>query len=150
MFAGFTSRSPAGSDVAFMLRPVGVPAAAPQRAPRHAEWHRLTLADGERTTLHVAAYDLARFKVRAVRLRRPLPLPAWCAREGVEEALVGGFFIRGGRHDGRPLGELRTPRLRPSPRPLRRALARAPGRGRIDGRRGADRPPHRAARVPSR
>ena len=25
---------------------------------------------------------------------RPTPLPAWCARHGVAEALVGGFFVR--------------------------------------------------------
>lgn len=75
------------------------------RPPSHLERHRLTLADGLRTTVHVASYRLDRTDVRVVRLRRAQPLATWCEREGVEEALVGGFFDRA---DGdRPLGELR-------------------------------------------
>ena len=38
-------------------------------------------------------------------LRRPQKLAPWCASRGVQEALVGGFFVRPG---GVPLGELRT------------------------------------------
>ncbi len=76
--------------------------------PAHLRRHRLTLADGARTTLHVAEHDLARTEVRVVRLRRPEPLEAWCARERVGEALVGGFYLRGPRGALTPLGELRT------------------------------------------
>jgi hypothetical protein len=83
------------------IRPV---VAAPQ-LPSHVERLRLDLADGAQTTLHIARYDLARTAVRVVRLPRAEPLAAWCARHGVEEAMVGGFFIR---PDGLPLGELRT------------------------------------------
>ena len=75
-----------------------------RRSPRHVS--RLRLAAG--TTLHVAAYPLASTEVRVVRLRRPEPLESWCRREGVDDAIVGGFFIRGGRRDYPPLGELRT------------------------------------------
>ena len=78
------------------------------RSARHLTRHRLSLAGGAGTTLHVAEYALDRTLVRVVRLRRPMPLEAWCAREGVEEALVGGFFARGGADDYVPLGELRT------------------------------------------
>lgn len=62
---------------------------------------------GAGTTLHVARYDLSRYAVRVVRLRRATPLEAWCAQAGVSEALVGGFFVRSGG-DCIPLGELRT------------------------------------------
>jgi hypothetical protein len=76
------------------------------RRPSHLERHRLTLADRAQTTVHLATYRLDRTEVRVRRLRRSQPLQAWCKREGVDEALVGGFFDRA---DGdRPLGELRT------------------------------------------
>lgn len=78
------------------------------RPARHLTRHRLALDGGAATTLHVAAYALDRTQVRVVRLRRPMPLEAWCAHEGVDEALVGGFFVRGGADDFVPLGELRT------------------------------------------
>jgi hypothetical protein len=78
------------------------PAAAP---PRHLRSHRLRLAGGAATTLHVAEYDLRRTTVRVVRLARPTPLETWCHASGVAEAIVGGFFVRPG---GAPLGELRT------------------------------------------
>jgi hypothetical protein len=78
------------------------------RPARHLTRHRLVLGDGAATTLHVAEYALDRTQVRVVRMRRPMPLEAWCAREGIGEALVGGFFMRGGTDDDVPLGELRT------------------------------------------
>jgi hypothetical protein len=73
--------------------------------PAHVRSHRLRLADGARTTLHVAEHDLRRTAVRVVRLARPAPLEAWCGTAGVEEAIVGGFFVR---PSGTPLGEVRT------------------------------------------
>jgi hypothetical protein len=78
------------------------PAAAP---PGHLRRLRVGMTDGARTTLYVASYPLERTELRVVRLRRPAPLEAWCAREGVAEALVGGFYAR---PHGTPLGELRT------------------------------------------
>lgn len=90
-----------------ILRPMS-PLIAPRAdpvAPPHLRSLRITLADGARTTIHVAAYDLATTRVRVARLTRPEPLATWCARTGVEEALVGGFFVR---PHGRPLGEVRT------------------------------------------
>jgi hypothetical protein len=65
---------------------------------------RVDLADGARTTVHVAAYDLATTELR-VALVRGRPLGEWCAAKGVGDAIVGGFFTR---PDTGPLGELRT------------------------------------------
>ena len=61
------------------------------------------LADGARTTVHVAAYPVEATRVRAVLLSPPVPLASWCEAAGVFHAVVGGFFIRDA---GRPLGEL--------------------------------------------
>jgi hypothetical protein len=62
------------------------------------------LADGARTTLHVAAYESETWAPRVVRLERPAPLVRWCREQGVNHALVGGFYQR---PDYAPLGEVR-------------------------------------------
>lgn len=85
------------------LTPLRAPQPLPR--PRHLRRERLRLADGTRTTLYVARYDLRRFEVRVVRLARPMPLEAYCRESGFDEALVGGFYER---PDLIPLGELRT------------------------------------------
>lgn len=79
--------------------------AAPAEAPDHLRHLRVALEDGASTTVHVAQYPRASTDVRVVRLRRPQPLAAWCARNAAPEALVGGFYTR---PHGTPLGELRT------------------------------------------
>jgi hypothetical protein len=66
---------------------------------------RVTLADGARTTLHVASYDLSAFAARVVVLDRPAPLVRWCKQQRVRHAVVGGFFVR---PECTPLGELRV------------------------------------------
>jgi hypothetical protein len=81
------------------------PLRAPQPKLRHLRRERLRLADGERTTLYVARYDLRRFELRVVRLRTPAPLETYCHANGFDEAIVGGFYQR---PDLTPLGELRT------------------------------------------
>jgi Phosphodiester glycosidase len=80
------------------------PLVAPPKL-RHLRRERLRLADGARTTLYVARYDLRRFELRVVRLARPQPLEAYCRGHGFDEALVGGFYER---PDLVPLGALRT------------------------------------------
>jgi hypothetical protein len=65
---------------------------------------RPRLADGARTSLHVAAFPLPAVTVRVARLGGEEPLVRWCRRTGVAHALVGGFFVRPGNA---PLGELR-------------------------------------------
>jgi hypothetical protein len=67
------------------------------------------LPGGASTTVHLAAYDLDRTTVRVGVLGGAATLPDWCAREGIEEAIVGGFFAR---DTGEPLGELRTAGVR--------------------------------------
>jgi hypothetical protein len=69
---------------------------------------RVTLGDGARTTVHVAAYRQDDVDVR-VALVRNRQLTAYCAGKGIDDAIVGGFFTR---PDGRPLGELRTHGIR--------------------------------------
>jgi hypothetical protein len=66
---------------------------------------RLELLDGSKTTAHIAAHDASRTEIRVAVLRGQAPLEPWCAERGVEEALVGGFFVR---PEGMPLGEVRT------------------------------------------
>src|SRR4051794_1997637 len=88
-----------------MARPLRSPLRAPAPKPRHLRRERLRLADGARTTLYVARYDLRRTEVRVVRLARPAPLEAFCRANGFDEAVVGGFFAR---PDLTPLGILQT------------------------------------------
>src|SRR3954471_15646529 len=77
------------------------------RAPRPGRVRRVRLerGDGSRTTVHVASHDTERTEVRVAVLRGQARLEPWCAARGVEEAIVGGFFVR---PDGTPLGEVRT------------------------------------------
>lgn len=65
---------------------------------------RLTLADGAAATLWVARFERARFGVRVVALRPRATLLNWCAENGAEHALIGGFYSR---PVGPPLGDLR-------------------------------------------
>lgn len=64
---------------------------------------RHPLRDGAATTVHAAVYERTRVALRVVVLEAPEPLAAWCARRGVSDALVGGFFVT---PVGTPLGEL--------------------------------------------
>lgn len=57
------------------------------------------------TTVHATTHPDRATELRVAVLHKPQKLAPWCAQRGVEEALVGGFFIRPG---GVPLGELRT------------------------------------------
>jgi hypothetical protein len=66
---------------------------------------QLTLADGARTTVHIAAHARAEFELRVAVIPGQAKLEPWCAAQGVREAIVGGFFVR---PDGTPLGEVRT------------------------------------------
>ena len=65
-------------------------------------WRR-TLADGEVTTLYAVRYPRRSTRVRVVHFPEPERLDVWCRANGVEEAVVGGFFLR---DPYRPLGEL--------------------------------------------
>jgi hypothetical protein len=63
------------------------------------------LLNGARTTIHVACHDAEHTEVGVAVLPGLQRLEPWCARHGIDEALVGGFFTR---PEGIPLGEVRT------------------------------------------
>jgi phosphodiester glycosidase len=64
---------------------------------------RHALADGEVTTLYAVRYPRRSTRARVLHFPRPERLDVWCRRNGVEEAVVGGFFLR---DPYRPLGEV--------------------------------------------
>jgi hypothetical protein len=104
---------------------------------------RLKLGDGALTTAHVASYPLERFELGVRLLPGPTPLEAWCRADGVEEAMVGGFYVRSLRTGGgvaaagMPLGELRTHGVARESLPFsapwdaRRACVHAPAPGQV-------------------
>src|SRR5262245_33168197 len=55
---------------------------------------RHELEDGERTTVYAVRHPVRSTRVRVVHFPRARRLDVWCARERVEEAIVGGFFVR--------------------------------------------------------
>ena len=111
---------------------------------------RVTLGDGARTTVHVAAYDSERTEVRVALLARPAAARGLVRGERRRtDAIVGGFFVR---PDGAPLGEVRTHGVRRRHVPFaapwdRRARVRA-RRRRQRAHRAARRASRRAARRP--
>src|SRR5262249_45279237 len=54
---------------------------------------RHALADGEVTTMYAVRYPRRSTSVRVVHFPLPERLDAWCRRNGVEEAVVAGFFL---------------------------------------------------------
>ena len=88
--------------------PTPCPGELRQASPAPATF-RVELSDGLGTTVHLAAYDLRDTEVRVVALPHAEPLASWCARSGVADALVGGFFVR---ESAQPLGELRLGGIR--------------------------------------
>ena len=82
---------------------------------------RVRLADGRKTTVHVARHDAAATQVRRRARPRAGRSPRGALAHGMREALVGGFFTRPACE---PLGELRTGGIERALRPVRRALGR--------------------------
>jgi hypothetical protein len=102
---------------------------------------RHSLDDGETTTVYAVRCPLARTRVRVVFFPRPQRLDVWCRAATVQEAVVGGFFVR---DPYRPLGEVwaagRAVRHEPLPERFapRRACVVSDGDGvRIVSRDGA-------------
>src|SRR5262245_9981712 len=71
-------------------------------APRY-ELLRHRLADGEQTTVYVVRYPREYTRLSVEHFPVPQRLDHWCRRSGIQEAIVGGFFLR---PDGPALGEL--------------------------------------------
>ena len=61
------------------------------------------LGDGEETTVYVVRHPLDEVRPRVALFRQPRRLDWWCAKNQVEEAMVGGFYRR---DPFRPLGDL--------------------------------------------
>jgi hypothetical protein len=64
---------------------------------------RHTLADGRVTTLYAVRHPLASTRTRVVHFPETERLDVWCAAHDVDEAIIGGFFLR---DPYRPLGDL--------------------------------------------
>lgn len=96
------------------------------------ERRRVRLADGAATTVHVAVYPREAVAATVVALEAPEPLPAWCARTGVRDALVGGFFVTPG---GPALGEVWVSGRRVPTRPFEAPHAGARACLHVDGDR---------------
>jgi exopolysaccharide biosynthesis protein len=64
---------------------------------------RHELADGHVTTLYAVRYPRQTTIVRVVHFPEPRRLDVWCTANEVDEAIIGGFFLR---DPYRPLGEL--------------------------------------------
>jgi hypothetical protein len=77
--------------------------AQPLSAPSKLSSSRLRLADGAKTTLHVARFNRNAVRPRVVLLPGSQSLRSWCEVEGITDAIVAGFFARPAV---RPLGEL--------------------------------------------
>jgi hypothetical protein len=65
-------------------------------------WRR-ELADGEVTTLYAVRHQRGSTRARVVHFPRTQRLDFWCAENEVDEAIIGGFFVR---DPYRPLGDL--------------------------------------------
>ncbi len=64
---------------------------------------RHALTDGEVTTLYAVRYPARSTRARVVHFRGTERLDVWCAANEVDEAIIGGFFLR---DPYRPLGDL--------------------------------------------
>jgi exopolysaccharide biosynthesis protein len=64
---------------------------------------RHELSDGETTTVYAVRHAARRTRVRVLFFPRTKRLDVWCRSSRVEEAVVGGFFVR---DPYRPLGEV--------------------------------------------
>jgi phosphodiester glycosidase len=70
--------------------------------PEYELW-RQPLDDGETTTVYAVRIPRRGARLRVVHFPRPQRLDVWCRKSGIEEAIVGGFFVR---DPYRPLGEV--------------------------------------------
>jgi hypothetical protein len=114
--------------------PVTAQRAGTRQDRRRYEVRRHRLRDGAETTIYVVRYAAASTRLRIVYFDPPAQLDRWCAANGVEEAMTGGFFTR---PDGPALGELWVDGHRFPTRPFipphgqRRASVLSDGRGHI-------------------
>jgi hypothetical protein len=77
---------------------------APPTEAKRLRRRRVEVGDGAATTVHIARYARPDFTAKLVRIAPAVALTEWSLANGVDDAIVGGFFIRA---EGTPLGELR-------------------------------------------
>ena len=75
---------------------------APRDGIEYLLW-RHELPDGHVTTLYAVRHPRPSTRARVVHFPRTERLDVWCTANGVDEAIIGGFFLR---DPYRPLGEL--------------------------------------------
>ena len=68
------------------------------------ELARVSLGDGEATTVYLVRHPLDSTSARVICFPEPRRLDHWCAAHDQPEAIVAGFFLR---EPDRPLGEVR-------------------------------------------
>jgi hypothetical protein len=108
---------------------VGRAPRADASAPEYLLW-RHGLGDGTTTTVYAVRHPRPATRVRVVHFPVVERLDRWCAANGVDEAIIGGFFLR---DPYRPLGELWIDGARvpgdaiPAPYDARRACVLATG-----------------------
>lgn len=107
---------------------MGLPSAPQRRVISQ----RVDLGPDGATTVHVAVYPRAVVAAAIVALDAPEPLPAWCVRSGVRDALVGGFFVTPA---GPPLGEIWTGGRRVDAEPFDSRFAASRACLHVDGER---------------
>lgn len=73
------------------------------QAPDKAITTRINLSNGKQTTVHIVCYERAYIKPRLVCFDKKTLLSTWCGENNIQEALVGGFYLR---TENKPLGEL--------------------------------------------
>ena len=92
-------------------------------APRY-EFLRHQLVDGEHTTVYIVRHSRRETRLTIEHFAVPQPLDRWCQLTGIQEAIVGGFFLR---PHGPALGELwidgRRIKTEPVPDPYQAARA---------------------------
>jgi hypothetical protein len=81
---------------------VGVDPGASEPTSEYLLW-RHELPDGTTTTVYAVRHPRPATRARVVHFPAVERLDAWCAANGVDEAIIGGFFLR---DPYRPLGEL--------------------------------------------
>lgn len=64
---------------------------------------RQELADGHATTVYAVRHPRTSTRVRVVHFPKTERLDVWCAANDIDEAIIGGFFVR---DPYRPLGDL--------------------------------------------
>ncbi|MCZ7589807.1 MAG: hypothetical protein M5U27_13320 [Gaiella sp.] len=85
---------------------------------------RQPLDDGHVTTVYAVRHPRRTTSVRVVHFPQTERLDVWCAANDIDEAIVGGFFVR---DPYRPLGELWIAAARyPASRSCRSTPRRAP------------------------